>query len=403
MIDTAKIPLRNECVPPPIPVSDLLHKYSFFSNKDSEEIVQLGSTSPSNEYFPSKELSRCLTRAARVSPDVLNTYGFANNKLRSYYHPENATAQYIFHVHGVSISPDENCHTGGANEAIRNALRVLTKPGDVVAVESPGFLGTYQTLQHMHLQALEIPVNFPDGLDLGVFEKKLKDGARPKCIIVTPNFQNPTGALMPLKARDRLIALCMKHEIAIIEDDVLGALRFGERISSLKERMPDEVIYVGSYSKIFAPGYRVGWAAGGKYAYNLQVLNMIESAEATPIGHLALTEYIKSGKYAQHIKNLRNIYQENCEKMTIYIRQFFPASTEVSAPVGGQYLWVTLPDGMSAEKLFYDALDKHILLAPGNLFSIHHKYDQNMRICFAMPITQKIIDSIEIVGNLSKS
>jgi DNA-binding transcriptional MocR family regulator len=207
---------------------------------------------------------------------------------------------------------------------------------------------------------------------------------------------------MPADARSRLLALSRKYHFVVIENDTLGALRFCDRLPSLKEQCPDEVVYIGSYTKTFAPGYRVGWAAGGNHSFNIRALHMLESMEDSLAGHLAVMDYLQSGRYASLIKNLRQIYQENMKYVTDCILERFPEGTKVTAPQGGQYLWVTLPDGVSTEKLYYKAKALGILLAPGNLFTADSRFDSNLRFCYAMPITQSIIDAFTKVGNLIK-
>jgi DNA-binding transcriptional MocR family regulator len=402
VIDISIIPPSQGYDVPPAAFDELLFNYSYLSNRFGD-IVPLGSIVPSGEYFPNAELAACLSRSARKFQNEFNTYGFAYNKLRSYCHIENVTVRYIFRVHGLSVSGDEICQTNGASEASLFALRALTKPGDLVAVESPGVLSDYINIRRLHLQPLEIRTTFPDGLDLDELEGRLRIGARPRCLLVTPNFQNPTGALMPERARERLLALSRQYRFVLIENDTLGALRFGERLPSLKEQDPDEVIYVSGCSKTFAPGYRVGWAAGGSHSFNIRALHMLESMEDSLAGHLAVMEYIRTGRYVSVIRNLREIYLENKELMTDRIRARFPAGTEISAPQGGQYLWITLPGGVSAEKIYYAAREQNILLAPGNLFSERLRHDANLRFCFAMPITEQVTDALDLVGNIAKA
>ncbi|MDR2487566.1 MAG: PLP-dependent aminotransferase family protein [Clostridiales Family XIII bacterium] len=403
LVDIEKVPPAVAYDSPPIPIPPLMLDFLYQSNagKTMEDgFVPLGSMVPTVQYFPNDDLARCLSHSARKFEDELNTYGFAHNRLRSHYHIENETARYIFRVHGLVVPGSEICLTSGASEASLFAMRALTRPGDTVAVESPGVLSDYINLQRLHLTPLEIPTAFPDGMDLDALEGHLQKGMRPKCLLVTPNFQNPTGALMPLPARKRLLELSRKYRFVVIENDTLGALRFGERIPSLKEQCPDEVVYVGSYSKTFAPGYRSGWAAGGKHSFNIMALHMLETLEDTLAGHLGVMEYVRSGKYFAHIKNLRAIYRENMRRMRSCLHSCFPPGTQVTEPQGGAYLWVTLPDGVSAEKIYYAALDRGILLAPGNLFSQYLHHDANLRISYAMPITEQVTDALAVVGGL---
>ena len=236
---------------PPFPDIQISH---YSRSKSHHNFVQLGAMVPPNIYFPSKDLGQCLARIGRTHSELINNYGMSTSAVNSIIPVENTTAEFMYRVLGITVPSTEICHTFGATEGLSLALKTVTQRGDLVFVESPGFVGAYTMLHNMNLVPVEIDSLPPHGLNLSRMELLLDSGVRPTSIIVTPDFQNPTGSIMPLENRQRLLQICRKYGIAVIEDNVLGALRFDARIPTLKELMPNDVIYVGSYSKIMAPG-----------------------------------------------------------------------------------------------------------------------------------------------------
>jgi DNA-binding transcriptional MocR family regulator len=402
LINVSEIPSAKKTDLPRIPFPEIVVNFAYMSNKIASDIVNLGATTPAIEYLPNDELSRCLSRISRTYPNEANISGFSRASLRESFAMEAEAARYIFRIHGLSIPEGEICLTNGASEAFVTALQTVTSLGDVVALESPFYPSVFTTIAHLGLRPLEIRAAYPDGLDIDELERHLRSDAPPRCLIITPNFQNPTGSLMPPENRDRLIALSDQYGFIIIEDDTLGALRGSKRLQSLKERRPDDVIYIGSFSKTIAPGYRAGWAAGGKYAYNLRVRHMVESFENSVICHLAVTEYLKSKRYLAQIDMLRETCLENSKKMISLMKAHFPAGSVVHEPKGGMYLWLTLPGGMSAEDIYYKTQEEGVLLAPGTLFGNRIRHDNSLRFCCGIPVTQRVEDAFEIAGRTAK-
>jgi DNA-binding transcriptional MocR family regulator len=366
-------------------------------------MVQLGAIAPGNIYLPSTELSKCMSRVARMNPYEINQDGSTENNGNEGSSLEKTITKYMFHTSGIAVSESEICLSNGAAEGLYFALSTVANQDDVIAVESPCFSGVYCHLQRLRLKPLEIESLPPHGLKVDKLESLLHSGVRPKAVVVTPNFHNPTGSLMPIESRKKLLDLCRKYDMAVIEDDVLGALRFGNRIPSLKELMLEEVIYVSSYSKTLAPGYRVGWLAGGKYTKDIKITQGKQAFDMTLSSHLAVSHYIESGKYKTRLRNLRVIYERNCDQMSELLLKAFPKGTKLFRPSGGQYLWMTMPKSISATSLFLKALKHNIILAPGAMFSEANSYPNCLRFSFALELTSDVTDSIEISGMLAKT
>ena len=225
------------------------------------------------------------------------------------------------------------------------SFRAITRPGDVVAVESPSYFGILQNIQSLGLRALEIPAHPRHGLDVDAFEEALRNQPV-RAIVLAPTISNPLGSVMPDDQRERLVKLCKRADVAIIEDDVYGELMFdGSRPRPLRAFAPDDshVILVGSVSKTLAPGYRVGWVAGGRWHDQIVRMKYGQSLACPALLGMAVAEFLASGGYDRHLRRLRAALETNVERYREAIMAEFPEGTRVSAPRGGFVLWVELP------------------------------------------------------------
>jgi DNA-binding transcriptional MocR family regulator len=385
-----------------LPTLSAIHADHFKNTtRRNSETIPLGAMAPKNKYFPSEELSKCLVRAIRSNPYDMNTNGLAVDLEKVTAVIEKMTAKYMFITSGIAISDEEVRTTNSTSEGLLYALSATTKSGDMVVVESPGFIGIHNIIRFLRLISLEIPTLQPNGLDIDKLELLLNSGIRPSALVVTPNFHNPTGALMPLENRQRLLALCGRYSIVVIEDDVLGPLYYEKPVPSLKSLRPNDVIYVSSYSKVLAPGYRVGWLCGGKYTESIGTMRTLGAYAMTKFSQLAVAQYLAEGKVKSYLPNLRKKYEDNRDVMAQTILGSFPENTDVFIPQGGQYLWATMPGHVVADELYFKAMERNILLAPGMLFTKQNLYRNCLRFCYAQEITQKTIDAIEYTGQLA--
>ena len=370
--------------------------YRIIGQNQKEDSIALGSGLPELSFFPTEELGKHLSRFAR---DHNNDF----NYLPSYRGQKEFLKMIVLRMMeaGCVIQENELFVTNGAIQALMLALRTITKTGDVVAVESPGYYGFYFLLQFFNLKAIEIPSDPQIGIDINVLQTVLDDGLRPACVLLSSNYANPTGALMPETNREALIDICSKHNLPIIEDDTLGELTFDSyRPRPLKALAPDLVLYISSFSKILAPGFRVGWLAGGRFFEDIiQYYGM--SVFKTPIvTQLALASYLKDGRLKKHLRRLRSQYKENVDLIRNKVKTSFPQGTRISNPQGGQFLWVELPSDYDAIEFYHAALNYGISVAPGVLFSSQHYHRNKIRLNCALKWNKEIEKAIERLGEL---
>ena len=305
---------------------------------------------------------------------------------------------------GVALSEHDLCTTIGATEALSLALRAVAKPGDVIAVESPAYFGVLQTIEGLGLRALEIPANPRTGLDVSAFEETLRL-QQVRALVVTPTVGNPLGAIMPDEERERLVRITRRYDVPIIEDDVYAELVFdGSRPRPLRAFAgPSEdshVLLVGSVSKTLAPGYRVGWLAGGRWHDQIVRLKYSHTLACPNLPGMAVAEFLASGGYDRHLRRLRAALAGNVERYRETIATEFPEGTRVATPRGGFVLWVELPAGVDALQLYDQALRRRIVVAPGPLFSARQRFANYIRISAGTPWCDRIADGMRTLARL---
>lgn len=360
------------------------------------DIAPLGSAFPSPNLFPLPRLAKSLASAARALDPWSTVVDLppGNEALRR---------QIALHYLGLGIaqSPDEIVVTNGALEALNLCLTAVTRPGDVVAVESPGFYGALQAIERLDLRAVEIPVDPAQGLDLAALEDALQRHPIRACWFMT-RFQNPTGALLPEARTRALVELLARHQVPLIEDDVYGELYFGSR-APLPARAFDRhglVMHCSSFSKTLAPGYRIGWASAGRFAARVQRLKLMTTLAASIPAQAGLADYLEHGGYDRHLRRLRGALETQLDALGRAIARWLPREVRWVRPQGGYFAWIELPEDIDAMALHARALARGVGLAPGPVFSASHAFANCIRLNFGHPWTDELERAIRALGEL---
>ncbi len=350
--------------PTRVTTSDLMD--AIVAASSDPHLVPLGAAVPDPALLPLRALARHMGSVLRDDPSGASTYGAPHGMLP--LRRELAKREWNA---GLSVAPDDLLVTCGAAEGLNLAIRATTEPGDVVAVESPAFFGTLQAIEASGRRALEIPTCPVNGIDVDALEDALGPHDVRACI-VTPNFHNPLGSLVPDADKERLVRVLGAREIPLIEDDTFAELYFEDHQPASLRRWDTEgfVIRVGSLSKTLAPGYRIGWMVPGpRFEASVRRHKLASTvANATP-PQLAVARYLASGRYDDHLRRLRRVLRDNVARMRAEVAARFPEGTRLSRPRGGFLLWVRLPDGVDALALHRRARERGISISPGPIFS----------------------------------
>ncbi len=387
--------LRPDPAPMQVGVSD--EGARVFDQAADPGLAPLAAAIPAPELLPLAELARHVAAAARRDAGAIGRYAFAggNVELRR-------VLAARFAGFGCEIDPEEITITSGAIEALNLAVRAVTRPGDIVAVESPGYFGILEILESLGLRALPVSSDAVRGVDLAALGHALEDHAV-KAMVMVSSFSNPTGACLAPERRARLVALLADHGVPLIEDDVYGDLHFGverPRPARAWDR-EGEVLYCGSFSKTLAPGLRIGWVAGGRFHERVRRLKNITSVGAAEPAQAGLADYLAGQAYERHLRRLRRAFEDQVAAAREAVLERFPGGTEVNAPTGGFFLWVRLPADMDALELRRRAAVKGVGIAPGSLFCPHGNYRNHLRIGCGSPWSPRIDGALRTVAELA--
>lgn len=362
------------------------------------DIVPLGSAFPSPELFPLPRLAKSLAASARRAQpwESVQHLPQGSASLR-----QQIALRYL--AMGMAQPPEELIVTSGALEALNLCLSAVAQPGDLIAVESPGFYASLQTLERLKMKALEIPVHPQHGLDLDALEQALQRHPVKACWCMS-SFQNPTGASLSAAHKERLVALLARHQIPLIEDDVYGELYFGNQ-APLPAKAFDRqglVMHCSSFSKTLAPGYRVGWVAPGRFGLRIERLKLMSTLGASLPAQAALADYLQYGGYDKHLRRLRHTLESQRASLVAAITRHFPANVQVSRPAGGYFLWVEFAPGFDTLALHQQALAQGISIAPGPIFSAHQGLRHCIRLNYGHPWNARLESAMQTLGMLAK-
>ncbi len=257
-------------------------------------------------------------------------------------------------------------------------------------------------LEALGLNALELPTDADDGLDVDALERALR--SRPvKACLFSSGFNNPLGCAMTEQKKSSILALLETHGVPLIEDDIYGDIYFGPaRPRPFMALAPNaDVTYCSSFSKTLAPGYRVGWIAAPRHMEKVLEAKFALTLCGAALPQAALAEFLSSGGYDSHLRRMRRAFAENIDRMSRAIDRSFPPSTRVTRPAGGFVLWLELPKPFDSRRLFEDAIARGICFLPGDVFSASKSHRNCMRLSCGHPWDERIERSIETLGAMA--
>jgi DNA-binding transcriptional MocR family regulator len=362
------------------------------------DVVPLGGAIPGAELVPTAKLHRIISSISRRQPYSMASYGMPPGR-------DELRRQVALRARdwGVSVTADEIVITHGCMEALNLCLRAVTRPGDIVALESPTYYGVLQIIESLGLKALEIPTHSRDGISLDALALAIEREKIKACIIM-PNVSNPLGSTMPDVAKRRLVQMLAEHDIPLIEDSAYNALHFSATQPHAAKAYDRKgmVMLCSSYTKSLAPGIRVGWAAPGRYFEQVMMLKFMNTGGMSELLQLTVAEFLENGGYDRHLRLLRRAYARQTELVQGAVARHFPAGTRATRPSGGFVLWVELPEGCDAVDLFEHGMREQIGFAPGPMFSATDRYHNCLRLSCAAQWTPRIEGALARLGELSR-
>jgi DNA-binding transcriptional MocR family regulator len=339
-------------------------------------LLTFGAASASPELLPTRRLNQIMRQAIRRQPEQIARYEFPPG-----FEPLRRQIARRSADMGCTLSPRDVLITSGAMEAIHLSLRAVARPGDTIAVESPTYFCILESLASLGMKAVEISTHPQEGMDLDELERALRKH-HVKAVLTISNCHNPLGFVTKERHKRALVELTAQRGIAVIEDDIYGDLAFaGPRPHTAKAfDQKGLVLLCSSYSKILAPGLRLGWVAAGRFQGEVERLKFLTSISTAWLPQVTVAEFLESGGYDRHLRRLRTSLACQVEMVRQAIAKYFPEGTRISRPAGGYLLWVELPSKVDALKLFRAALAERISILPGHLFSASGRFRNAIRI-----------------------
>ncbi|WP_019482141.1 aminotransferase-like domain-containing protein [Arthrobacter sp. TB 23] len=300
----------------------------------------------------------------------------------------------------TDADPADLVVTTGSQSAQDVAAKVFCNPGDVILCEDPTYVGALNTFEAYQVDVQAVAMD-DDGLIPEALEQRItelqSEGRTIKALYTIPSFNNPSGITLKASRRQVIVDICKKHNILVLEDNPYGLLRFdGKPLTPLREGNPDDVIYLGSFSKIFAPGVRLGWALVPRHLHRRFYL----ACEAvvlcpSPLTQMLVSAYLSDYDWLGHLETTRALYSERCSTMLSALAQHLPASVSWTRPDGGFFIWVTLPEGIDTYPLLYKAIDAGVVFIPGAAFTPSDAPSNKLRLAFSAVSSEDIVTGIE--------
>lgn len=369
-----------------------------FKALKNPDIISLAGGSPAPDYFPIATWEEMIKICHQKYGVQLYQYGITEG-----FEPLRvALAREYSKNNTIDVKPEEVVVTTGAQSAIELAAKILLNPQDKIIIEAPTFLASIKTFHLFEAKMLSINLQ-EDGIDIDELEKMLQENPDVRCLYLIPNFQNPMGATMSLKKRKALADLLREKNIYLIEDDPYRDLRYvGEDLPTIHSLIPEKVIYIGSLSKTFSPGMRLGYciAPANLHKY-LVAAKQATDVHTNTLSQALAAEFMLSSEYPAYIHKMQKEYALRLNALLKSLQKYLPSGFTWTIPEGGMFVWVTGPQSFDATKMYHDAISRGVAYVPGTFFFVdedtnHHTF----RLNFTSSQPETIEKGVQILGKL---
>lgn len=360
-------------------------------------VFPFGAAVPHVDYLPVRALHQQLAKVTRFHSPRAFSYMFSPG-----FEPLRRQVAIRMRDAGVVVDPAEVVITHGCVDALQMSLRVLTKPGDLIATESPTYYGLLQLADLLGLKVIEIPSDPTTGISLEALQLAANQWPI-KALVLTARLSNPLGGTIPEDRQKQLLRQAKEFDFHIVEDDIYGELLFEQGPTKALKSHDREgrVLYCSSFSKTLSPGVRVGWIIAGSYQADIQRLQTFTTHSACSVTQMAVAAYLENGGYDRHLRYIRHEYRKNLSAFQLAVQQYFPEGTQITRPKGGFILWVSLPRRVNTKDLHVRALQQGISIAPGLIFSNTEQFNHCVRLNCGIPWNRESERAIMTLGMLA--
>lgn len=366
---------------------------ALFAVASRPEVVSLAGGMPDLTQLPLDSVSETLAGLVRARGPVALQYGSGQGDpvLRERILDVMAPQQIVAH-------PDDVVVTTGSQQALDLVTRVFVDPGDVVVAEAPSYVGALGVFRSYQAHVVHVAMD-EHGLVPEALEQTLgrlaAEGRRVKLLYTVPNYHNPGGVTLAADRRPRIVEIAARYGVLVLEDDPYGLLGFdGDPLPGLRSLTDDGVLYLGSFSKTFAPGFRIGWVVA-PHAIREKLVLASESAILCPssFSQLAIAGYLETHDWKHQIGVFRELYRERRDATVEALADLMPRCNW-TVPAGGFYVWVGLPDGLDAKAMLPRAVTERVAYVPGTAFFADGQGRRHLRLSYCYPTPQRIREGV---------
>ncbi len=372
---------------------------ALFSVVSRPEVVSLAGGMPNLRDLPLRDIGEMTSKLIETDGMRALQYGDGHG-----WNPLRESIIEIMAKEGIDADPYSIQITTGSQQALQLVSEVLLDAGDVVLAESPSYVGALGVFHSRRANLEQIPMD-----EDGLIPEKLKEaisavresGRTIKFLYTIPNFHNPAGVSLSPERRQQVVDICRSEGVLIVEDNPYGLLGFdSEPLQAMQPLWPDGVLYLGSFSKIFAPGYRIGWALAPEMLYEKLIL-AAESDILSPsmMGQMSLNKYLEDFDWYAQVREFAKMYKGRWEAMEAALKKYLP-NCEWTTPKGGFYTWVELPDGIDAKEMLPRAVEGLVAYVPGTAFYYDDRGRDFLRLSFCYPDEETITEGVRRLGKV---
>ncbi len=372
---------------------------ALFSVASRPEVVSLAGGMPNISGLPLDVVGEAINDLVRGNGTTAMQYGSGQGDP----HLRDQICD-VMRLEGIEAHPDDVVVTVGSQQAVDLVTRIFCDPGDVVICEAPSYVGALGVFRSYQCDVVHVEMDsgglLPEALRQAIALVQAA-GKRIKFLYTIPNYHNPAGVTLAASRRPEILEICREADVLVLEDNPYGLLGFDEEPHrALRADEPDGVIYLGSFSKTFAPGFRVGWALA-PHAVREKLVLAQESATLCPpsFSQMAISAYLATADWQNQVKQFCELYRERRDAMLHALTDHMPATTRWTVPGGGFYVWLTLPEGLDAKAMLPRAVTARVAYVPGTAFYADGFGSQAMRLSYCYPTPERIREGVRrLVG-----
>jgi 2-aminoadipate transaminase len=359
--------------------------------------ISFSAGNPSAELFPVKALAEVTAEIFANEASTALQYSITEG-----YGPLRELTKARYQKYGIVGADDDLIICSGGQQGIDLAVKCLVNEGDTILCENPSFIGALNTFRSYNTNLVGIPID-QEGMDVMAVEEALKREKNVRLIYTIPTFHNPAGTTMSMDRRKKLLELAEQYDVIVLEDSPYFELSFSGKIMPPIKSMDTSghVVYLGSFSKIIAPGIRVGFVCGPKWLVSkMTVAKQVSDVHTNMVSMMAVAKMLESYDLDAHIRECRELYSRKCAGMLHKMDALFDKRVQYTRPEGGLFIWCDLPEGFPSLPLCALAQKHKVAIVPGMTFDVYESPDnRGFRMNFSVPTPEQIETGIGLVAD----